>query len=73
MPSTYLFENNLLVLPSSCDGDPAPGREFPAILLAEPIPPDSPKGERRVFVLEGSVFVGEVFEVEDPERDRLGA
>lgn len=39
---TYLFENNLLALPSSCDGEPAPDREFPDIFPAELMVPESP-------------------------------
>jgi hypothetical protein len=67
---TYRFENNLLALPRSCDGDPAPDRVFPAILPAAVKLPGWPKGDRRAFPLEGSVPVGEVFAVEEPDRGR---
>ena len=69
--ASHLFENNLLALPISCDGEPAPDRVFPAILPAEFKPPGSPKGDLKALPLEGSVPVGEVFAVEDPERGRL--
>jgi hypothetical protein len=69
--SSYLLENNLLALPSSCDGDPAPDRALLAILPAEFKPPDRPKGDLNALPLEGSV--GDVFAVEDPERGRLTA
>jgi hypothetical protein len=66
----HLFENSLLVLPRSCDGEPAPDRVFPAILLAEFNAPGSPKGDLKALPLGGSVPVGEVFAVEEPERGR---
>lgn len=44
---------------------------FPAILPAEFKPPESPKGDLRALPLEGSVPVGEVFAVEEPERGRV--
>lgn len=69
----YLLENNLLApVPSSCDGEPAPDRVFPAILPAEFMPPESPKGDLNGFPLVASV--GDVLAVEDPERDgfRIG-
>jgi hypothetical protein len=69
--SSYLLENNLLALPNSCDGDPAPDRALLAILPAEFKPPDKPKGDLNALPLEGSV--GDVFAVEDPERGRLTA
>lgn len=63
-----LVEYNALALPScSCDGEPAPDREFPDILPAEFNPPERPNGDLRGLPLEASV--GEVFAVEDPERD----
>jgi hypothetical protein len=43
---------------------------FPAILPAELKDPGSPKGDLRALPLEGSVPVGEVFAVEEPERGR---
>jgi len=55
----YLFENNLLAPPSSCDGEPAPDRVFPAILLA-----DNPNGDFKGF----DASMGEVLAVEFPER-----
>jgi len=67
----YLFENNLLALASSCDGDPAPDRVLPAILPAEFKLPEIPNGDLNALPLEGSV--GEVLAVEDPERGRLVA
>ena len=45
---------------------------FPAILPAEFKPPGSPKGDLKAFPLEGSVPVGEVFAVEEPERETAG-
>lgn len=69
--SRALLENNLLALPNSCDGDPAPDRALLAILPAEFKPPDKPKGDLNALPLEGSV--GDVFAVEDPERGRLTA
>lgn len=57
-------------LPSSCDGEPAPDRVFPAILPAEFNPPAaSPKGDLGAPPLVGSV--GEVLAVDEPERGRL--
>ena len=52
-------------LPSSCDGEPAPDRVFPAILPADA----NPKGDLTALPLEGSV--GEVLAVDEPERGRL--
>ena len=46
---------------------------FPAILPAEFKAPGSPKGDLKAFPLEGSVPVGEVFAVEEPERGRVTA
>lgn len=55
---------------SSCDGEPAPDRVFPAILPAEFNPPaDNPNGDLNALPLDGSV--GEVVAVEEPERGRL--
>jgi hypothetical protein len=45
---------------------------FPAILAAEFKPPGSPKGDLKALPLEGSVPVGEVFAVEEPERETAG-
>jgi hypothetical protein len=44
---THLFENNLLEEPPviSCEGEPAPDRVLPAILLDEFKPPGRPKGD----------------------------
>lgn len=61
-------ENSLLEpVPRSCDGEPAPERTLPGILAEFKAPR---KGDLREPALEGSI--GEVFEVEEPERDRLG-
>ena len=65
---SHLLENNLLALLRSCDGEPAPERVFPTIFPAELIAPGIPKEDLETFPLEGSVPVGEVFAVEDPER-----
>lgn len=62
--------NNLLVPPSSCEGEPAPDREFPAIFPVEFMPPDRPKGDLNALPLEGSI--GDVLAVDDPERLRTG-
>ncbi len=70
---SYLFVNSLLAPPRSCDGDPAPDRVFPAILPAEFKPPESPNGDLKALPLGGSVPVGDVFAVEDPERDETTA
>ena len=67
---SYLLENNLLAPPSSCEGEPAPDRVFPAILPAAFNPPGNPNGDRSALPLEGSI--GEVLAVEEPERGRLG-
>lgn len=55
-------------LPSSCDGEPAPDRVFPAILPAGFIPPAA-KGDLAALPAEASV--GEVLAVDEPERGRL--
>jgi len=57
-------------LPSSCDGDPAPDRVFPAILPAAFNPPANPKGDLNPLPLAGG-SVGEVLAVDEPERGRL--
>ena len=56
-------------LPSSCDGEPAPDRVFPAILPAEFNPPANPKGALNPLPVAASV--GEVLAVDEPERGRL--
>jgi hypothetical protein len=62
-----LEENNLLEpLPRSCDGEPAPERALPGILPEFKAPR---KGDLREPALDGSM--GEVFEVEEPDRDKL--
>ena len=63
------MDRNLLPLPSSCDGEPAPDRVFPAILLADDNPPANPKGDLNALPAEASV--GEVLAVDEPERGRL--
>lgn len=59
----YLLENNLLAPPSSCDGEPAPDRVFPAIFPEFRAPR---KGDLKALPFEPSV--GDVLAVEDPER-----
>lgn len=54
------------MLPSSCDGEPAPDRVLLAILPAEVKLPETPNGDLKAFPLEGSV--GELLAVEDAER-----
>jgi hypothetical protein len=63
----YLFENSLLALPSSCDGEPAPERVLPAILPTEVRPGGFPKGDLTEEEEFGS-SMGEVLPVDDPER-----
>jgi hypothetical protein len=62
--------NNLLALPISCEGEPAPDRVLLAIFPAEFNPPDKPNGDLRELPLEGSI--GDVFAVEEPERLKAG-
>lgn len=64
--SRALFENSLLALLSSCDGEPAPERELPAILPTEVRPGGFPKGDLTDEPLGGSI--GDVLPVEAPER-----
>lgn len=64
--AAYLFENSLLALPSSCDGEPAPEREVPAILPTEVRPGGLPKGDLAEEELGSSM--GEVLPVDEPER-----
>ena len=64
--NAYLFEYNLLALPSSCDGEPAPDRVFPAIFPEFRAPRN---GDLNAPPLDCSV--GDVFAVEDPERGKL--
>lgn len=63
----YLFENSLLALPSSCDGEPAPEREVPAILPTEVRPGGLPKGDLAEEEELGS-SMGDVLPVDEPER-----
>lgn len=58
-----------MLVPSSCDGEPAPDRVFPAILPAEFSPPANPKGDLNALPVEPSV--GDVLAVDEPERGRL--
>jgi hypothetical protein len=62
----YLFEKGLAVPPSSCDGEPAPDREAPAILPDDVIPGGKPNGVLKVALAVGSV--GELLAVGEPER-----
>ena len=59
------MEKGLAAPPSSCDGEPAPDREAPAI-LPDVIPGGKPKGDLRVALAVGSV--GELLAVGEPER-----
>jgi hypothetical protein len=52
---TYLLENGLIVLPRSCDGEPAPEREVPAIFPTEDNPPGNEKGDLTAEPGTGSV------------------
>lgn len=60
---THRFEYNLV--PSSCDGDPAPNLALPMVpgVLLRPFGP--PNGDLTLFPLGGSI--GEVFVVDDPD------
>jgi hypothetical protein len=61
---TNLLENRRLEPGSSCDGEPAPDRELPAILFEGLRPPGKPNGEREG----GRGSMGELLAEGEPER-----
>lgn len=67
--AAHLLENSLLEPGISCDGEPAPERVVPAILLPGGFSvPDMPKGDLVADALVGSIGDWEVLVVGEVER-----
>ena len=67
--SPYRFEYSLP--PSSPDGDPAPDLAFPVVLPTPFMLVGFPNGDRTAFPVPDAGSIGDVFAVEDPDRDRF--
>ncbi len=64
------MEKSLLDPARSCEGEPAPDRGLPPIILEDERPPTIPKGGLALAAVEGSM--GELLADGDPERGWLG-